>query len=707
MTFATPLLAGLIAAVAIPTLVILYFLKLRRRPLDVSTTLLWKKSIMDMQANAPFQRLRRNILLLLQLLALILLIAALAQPRTDRQSVGGRRVVIMLDRSASMASNDGEPGSTDTTRLEAAKRQAIELVQSLREPGIAAFGAGAEADEAMVVAFDAAAEILQPFTTDKNALINAIRAVAPTDTPTSIEEAYRLAQAQRPDRQLVEYTDGIENVVELEGLKAGPGYLYHLFSDGRIPDADVFRADPEEGDAPTFEYHLVGDPQAHNLGITALRAERAFDDPDRLSVFVGVQNTAPNPRSVDVELLVDNRLASVRAVNVPGADEPQPGAVSRPGSGGVVFEVREPRGVEVRVRLAAVANTPGNALDADDEGVLIVPPAKRSSVALVGPGSLFLSSAFRGLPLSRFETLSPAEYESVRRSGGLGRFDVIVFDRYLPEPDASGAVLDPGRYLVFGVVPPPPQGVDDLGESGSSAVIDWRRNHPVLRGLTLDGLVMARSRPMRIPPDSGVVSLAEIPAGPTMVEVSDGSVRAIVASFDLAQTNWPFQVGFVVFLGSAIDYLSGGVADEAGANPRQLTPGGVLSDRIPAGAQRVRVVPPGAAPTGPQELVPAVDGRIVYGPVRHRGVYRVEWDGPAGETDLTDAGRVTRVYAANLLDAEESDVRPAEELGLADRVVQARRQSGVRLLELWPYAVLAALAVMLFEWWVYNRRVAL
>lgn len=700
MTFATPFLAGLVAVVAVPALVVLYFLKLRRKPLDVSTTLLWKKSIMDMQANAPFQRLRRNVLLLLQLLALAALIAALAQPRTDEQSAGGRRIVIMLDRSASMASNDGRPGSTDTSRLDAAKELAIEQVRALREPGVLD---RAEADEAMVVAFDAAAEIIQPFTSDQRALIDAIRSVTPTDTPTSIEEAYRLAQAQRPDRVLVEFNEGVENVVQLEGLKAGPGYTYHLFSDGRIPDAEVFRADTPEGDAPTFEYHLVGDTKAHNLGIVALRADRAFDDPNRLSVFVGILGTQPAERAVDVELLVDNTLVSVREVLVPGADAPEPGAESRPGVGGVVFELAEPRGVEVRVRLAGVANTPGNALAADDEGILIVPPARRSAVALVTQGSLFLSEALRGLPLSRFETMAPAEYERRRRAGELGAFDVIVLDRYLPEPNAAGLALDPGRYLLFGVAPPPPQGVETLEEHGSSTIIDWRRNHPALRNLTLDGLVMGRSRPLRIPDDSGVVPLAEIPTGPTIVEISDGAVRAIAASFDLAQTNWPFQVGFVVYLGSAIEYLSGSAA-QGPDSPRQIAPGGVLADRLPQGAADVRVLTPDGRS---QELAPGLDGNVIYGPIRHRGIYRVEWTGPAGELDAAQGRRVTRTYAANLLDPAESDVRAVDQLGLADRVVAGRQQTAGRLLELWPYAVLAALGVMLFEWWVYNRRVAL
>ena len=54
MTWLTPGLAAIAAMFAVPTLLILYFLKLRRRDMEVSTTLLWRKAIQDLQANAPF-----------------------------------------------------------------------------------------------------------------------------------------------------------------------------------------------------------------------------------------------------------------------------------------------------------------------------------------------------------------------------------------------------------------------------------------------------------------------------------------------------------------------------------------------------------------------------------------------------------------------------------------------------------------------------
>src|SRR5882757_1483901 len=105
-SFLNPVNAAIAAAIVSPLLLLLYFLKLRRREQAVSSTFLWKKAIQDLQVNAPFQKLRRNLLLLLQLLLLIALILALARPVANYRPGAGKQTVILIDRSASMGSKD-------------------------------------------------------------------------------------------------------------------------------------------------------------------------------------------------------------------------------------------------------------------------------------------------------------------------------------------------------------------------------------------------------------------------------------------------------------------------------------------------------------------------------------------------------------------------------------------------------------------------
>ena len=107
-TFLNWQVAAIAAAIAIPALLVLYFLKLRRREMAVSSTLLWKKAIQDLQVNAPFQKLRRNLLLLLQLLLLAAAAARAGRPVANYTPAPGKTTVILIDRSASMAAKDAD-----------------------------------------------------------------------------------------------------------------------------------------------------------------------------------------------------------------------------------------------------------------------------------------------------------------------------------------------------------------------------------------------------------------------------------------------------------------------------------------------------------------------------------------------------------------------------------------------------------------------
>ena len=110
-------LALALAALAVP-IIVMYMLKLRRREVPVSSTLLWQRLLRDREANAPWQRLRRNLLLLVQLALLAALVLALARPFFRVPTVASGTVVVLLDASASMNAVD-EPGGP--TRFESSR----------------------------------------------------------------------------------------------------------------------------------------------------------------------------------------------------------------------------------------------------------------------------------------------------------------------------------------------------------------------------------------------------------------------------------------------------------------------------------------------------------------------------------------------------------------------------------------------------------
>src|SRR5216684_8613046 len=184
MIFLAP--AAFAFAAAIPVVILFYLLKRKRVVRLVSSTLLWQKFLAETQASAPFQKLRKNWLLILQIILLALTVLALSRPFFKTRAKPAELRVIILDTSASMQATDESP-----SRFEKARSEALKWVDSL-----------ANTDQMVILQAGANTEVKQSATSEKAALRRALQACVCSDGPTRPFRWYgRVARARPTPRR--------------------------------------------------------------------------------------------------------------------------------------------------------------------------------------------------------------------------------------------------------------------------------------------------------------------------------------------------------------------------------------------------------------------------------------------------------------------------------------------------------------------------
>ena len=667
VTWIAPVAGAVLGASILAPLLALWFLKLRRKKRTIPSTLLWTRSLADLRANAPFQRLRPNLLLFLQILCVLAIAFALAQPEAEGLGSSGGRHVLLIDRSASMNAIEVGDDGKERSRLDLAKDAAKARVRELLGGG----WFSSTASDVMIVAYGARAEIRAPFTESIATLERAIDAIAPSDESTRLGEALELARAFTESLNLNDAPDQQSDVA------VGVGATIELYSDGRISDLGSISLREGEG----IVYHQVGEAAA-NLGVGTVSAERPPDAPDRIAVFASLVNPRPEPARATVQLAVDGRVRAVtpEPIEIPGASEV--GGVFAPGRAQVLFRPIE-QAANAAIEVAIVED---DALRADDAALAVVPPAKRLSLAHVGGDSFLVRTVLEGLPVERFVSISLADFDERAKSGGLAGFDVVVFDGVAPKE------LPVGRYLFLGATPPLP-GITAYGTHEGVYPRLVRDEHPLFRSASFDELFV--SKMIAVQADRGFSVLVEAAEGPIVTTYDRGEMHAVVVGFDPLDSNWPFQRSFVNFIANAVEHL-GRAGDSVTGRP--LVPGEAIAMRLPAGSSKVEIEIPGGA-TAP--ITPSADGSISWGPVTRAGLHRIRFDPPGG------GERDVRLVAVNLSDDLESRIDPLPALDLGTRSVQGITVGASRRGALWPWILLGGLALLLVEWWYYQRQVRL
>ncbi|MBU3134821.1 BatA and WFA domain-containing protein [Clostridium gasigenes] len=114
--------------ITVPLLIMLYILKRKYKEEVISSSLLWKEVYKNTRATTPWEKFRKNIMFLLQLLILLLIIFALMKPFLKFGGESYKNVIIVLDNTASMSTIYNEK-----TRLENGKDLAKEFLNSAKD----------------------------------------------------------------------------------------------------------------------------------------------------------------------------------------------------------------------------------------------------------------------------------------------------------------------------------------------------------------------------------------------------------------------------------------------------------------------------------------------------------------------------------------------------------------------------------------------
>lgn len=660
MNWLSPLTAVYAALAVLPLFVLLYFLKLKRSEQIISSTLLWKRAVQDLQVNAPFQRIRRNILFMLQLAAFLLVLISIAWPVMKFTAGPGKRFVLLIDRSASM--NAADAGSS---RLAKAQKDAKTFIDSMRQSGFLSFAD--TGDQAMVIAFGTSPKVMCNFTSNKRQLLSAIDSITPTDGRTLLTEAITVARAFAQSSGFEENNRSSQSLAKLL-----------LFSDGRIEDLDDISIAEDE-----LDFISIGD-SSENIAVTAMRALRSYENPQIVEVFATIANYSNSQKSVDVQLSVNGNVQAVKTISIPARSINEIDARSLPGKTSIDFELTlEASGViELRQMYKDM-------LQADDAAWSVLNPPKKTKVLLVTNGNSVLQTALKACPIAGLDVCSPAAFAkmdpavlSIRRN-----YDCTVLDNV---PANFGPELNSGvagsSYLIFGAVP---AGIDvnDGGELTNQIVIDWRSRHPVLNYVNLSSLFAAKCRKLVLPRDAEV--LAEFSQTPAIAFLRRGGNVFLLVDFDVLESNWPFETSFVLFCYNAITYLSSEIS--TGGQTELLPQQPIVIEGL-SPSVKGSVSGPGFS-SKPIEATPA--GSVQFAETDKTGLYSLDF-----------TGEPKKIYAVNLLSAVESDIAPKQKIQFSGKAVVSQGASlGRTNLALWPILIALVLAVVFLEWFVYNLKV--
>ena len=678
---------GALAAVPL-CIVLLYFLKLKRQSVVVPSTLLWRRSMEDLRVNSLFQRLRRNILLIMQLLTVAMILLALTGPSWVGSSTSGRRLIIAIDQSASMSATDVAPN-----RLSVAKSKATALINSMTA-----------SDLAMIIAFSDTAEVVSSYTSNKNLLKQKIQAIEPTERRTNLREALQVADGlANPSRQTEGGIATAESTPKLVILTDGAFADIQGFSLGNLePELIVIGQGPPEFKPGQNEEKTTY--PTNNLAVLTMQARRNEESPNTIEVFGRLKNYDSADNTTELKLFrlpvdatkSEQTLIDALKITVPGESEK-----------GFQFTI-----ADTGAQALMIDCQTNDLLKADNIAYAVVPPDRKPSIRLVSSGNRYLSQYFRSPGVKEsieYSEITPEDLKKpeIQREFSLGKDALTIFDRCAPE------IAPQNHSLYFGAFPPGKK-FAELKAFQNPTILDWDTASPLMQYLR--DLTVIRIREVRIPEPlpAGARPLIESDKGPVAVTSPRDGFTDVIIGFHLSDeksfnTDWFLKYSFPLFLSNTIQHLAGVGSDSVDGMHRPGESFSIAAGGLVGKSLAIESLITNSKNTDSTTNVDS-SGRVAITAQGFQGAFSVK-----NERSLVD------LFAVDLFDDQESNlatrglapvgapgpVAEKYQLKIGFTPIAGTSKSAGLDAPLWKSAVALGLILLIAEWFIYNRRVAI
>ena len=475
------------------------------------------------------RKLREPWAYLMQVLFLLLLVLALANPRWGPR-FEGRSVAMVLDTSIwSQARPAGEPAWIDRERAEA-----LRLLDSL--PG---------EDRVLLLRAEPDAPPILPFTTDRAALRRAILTVQPSSVAPDLPRALEMGRAALGGarRGLLAYV--------------GPG----LVDAEQAHALDGFRAEVESssgvGSQPQIVLRLVGDGMSlQNRGIERLSLRRDAAQPDRWRVLTQLKNYGGQKADVVLAFSVNGqpigqRKISLAAKSVANAED----------------EFAWDQGGKLQAEI-----TPADALAADDRATVNIPTFRTARVAVFAdnssPFATDLLNVLSSNPYVEAQVLPPELSASISS-------DIAIYQ-------GASVTSQPDSNSIWFLSRPPEAGARAL------RVIGWNLQHPVTRWVRTHDISVRNPATLKVDSGDAVLAYTEgNPPAPLILARERNGHRMLIVGFNPHDSNLPVESAFPLLMAGSVEWMTHSVdevADSLSTGEIDL-PGPVVKIVAPSGRE--------------------------------------------------------------------------------------------------------------------------